>query len=1464
MIRAKVHGIGIRALRGVAWLFFSILLLPQLAQANAAPVAQDDEVSTGASAPILIEVLANDSDPDNDPIRLISGSPVSNGPTNGSATRLNDTIIRYTPNAGFRGLEQFRYRMTDGVADASAWVSVHVDNRPPVAVGDFSDIDAATTVDIDVLANDSDPDGDPVQRIESAATPQPTHGSVTWLSNAIARYTPAPGFTGNDSFRYYVTDGLGGEASALVFVNVSYANHPPVAVDDIGIVVDNGLPKQFNPLVNDSDPNGDPIRLDPNQPIIALPAHGTVAVIDDHTLEYTPDPAVSGTDTFEYRITDGAFTAVASVILNLGGNQPPVAVDDRRGTALETPLSVNVIANDWDPDGDAIRLTGGNPVVTPPANGTATRLSDTTIRYTPNPGFQGTDQFRYQVIDGLPGGTATAWVQIGVGNRAPIAMDDTATAPAGGSMVIEVVANDRDEDGDTLMLPLETNLPQPTHGARLRVNNTSFRYFPNAGFVGTDSFQYEVEDSWGARDVATVSITVSANQPPVAVGDQMFTETDRPVTRNVVANDSDPDGDPIALTGIVGMPTHGQATVVDSTSIRFEPDPGFTGNDSFTYEIADDNGATATAAVDVGIAAVPTPTVTGLTDSTPILKGERKIVIFQGTDFHGAEVGIATVAYEDGDPPRTFPDVELVGVSQSGTRLSVRVDARASGVEGFYNISIETPGGMTAGQVRVVGPEPVIDVWTPSEPVLGRVHVLQILGENLGGADVVPMHPGVRILDVDNGDSKSLSGLMFVSSSVSINEIDLRIDGLGGSTILPMEIQPEIPRASKHTEELPVRNAAPGEVVPSILLQEPISAFSPAELQSQLGFQPDDTPRSAITAEERASLRAGTFCFTARAVQGHSYEAIRFSLLDEIGDPLTIEAINALLPGQSLDFNSLTIALTGFIRFEFSYQFCSNGVSDLRICTTGGITGMVPAIGGWHFGFNYCFGGGGGFRTVLAGSGAINDHGYTSTNACVRASDAEPPGFPAGERRGTLSVDCCAHATIGLQSRGVVFDGTFVAQGPILNVEPICTPPPSGQFMIFLDVDDDNDFNVNTAVPLTELDDLPKYLPGTTTSGDSVPDLSQAPQRMKLVAAYVSMESGGARVVPPPAGITEVSFTLTETSAFEGVAGNWPTTNGSIAPDFHLGPGSGTSQITIPFGNDQTARVDFTANDYGGFTTLEATPDNGTSVETIRIPMDDGRNLLPDAGWKAFGRGLITADPRMVASDDLDLDPTAPAPNPARGRIGDGLSLFEEYRGFMVRGMHRRTDPSKKDLFLSSNILMSDIGYADNLPLTVHRVRGVDEGLNAEYDANHEINFNQANHGSGGNVPGYSLQKAVRAKNSTSTRSCVYGRAPQGDTTPNEADPVEVFVSQHNTMCMPSATPTQLGNELRRTLGHEVGHAIHICHRVVMENCSDMNEVGPNFSIMNSAVILSANGPNDFGSQYNNFDKAQIRLHINP
>src|SRR5262249_57223009 len=127
-------------------------------------------------------------------------------------------------------------------------------------------------------------------------------------------------------------------------------------------------------------------------------------------------------------------------------NQPPVANPDTASTDEDVAVSIAVLANDTDPDGDALTVTG----VTQGANGAVTINPNGTVTYTPAPHFFGTDSFTYDNSDG-EGGTATGTVTVTINhvNHPPVANPDAATVNEDGSVVIPVLANDTDPHGDS-------------------------------------------------------------------------------------------------------------------------------------------------------------------------------------------------------------------------------------------------------------------------------------------------------------------------------------------------------------------------------------------------------------------------------------------------------------------------------------------------------------------------------------------------------------------------------------------------------------------------------------------------------------------------------------------------------------------------------------------------------------------------------------------------------------------------------------------------------------------------------------------------------------------------------------------------------------------------------------------------------------------------------------------------------
>ena len=185
-------------------------------------------------------------------------------------------------------------------------------------------------------------------------------------------------------------------------------------------------------------------------------------------------------------------------------------------------------------------------------------------------------------------------------NRPPEAVDDAAATTAGQPVTIPVLANDSDPDGDPLTV---TGVTQPANGS-VQVNpNQSVTYTPFAGFTGTDTFTYTISDGRGGTATASVTVTVtqsSTNLPPVANNVAATTQQGQAVTIDVTANDSDPDGDPLTVTAVT-QPAHGSTSILSASTVRYTPEPGFHGTDTFGYQIGDGRGGTATAQVAVTV-----------------------------------------------------------------------------------------------------------------------------------------------------------------------------------------------------------------------------------------------------------------------------------------------------------------------------------------------------------------------------------------------------------------------------------------------------------------------------------------------------------------------------------------------------------------------------------------------------------------------------------------------------------------------------------------------------------------------------------------------------------------------------------------------------------------------------------------------------------------------------------------------
>jgi hypothetical protein len=532
----------------------------------------DSATVTEDSGANTVDVLANDTDPD-----AIGKSVASvTQPAHGGVTN-NTTDVSYTPNANYCGADSFTYTLNGG-STATVAVTVSCVDDLPTAVDDTATVlESSGANTVGVLANDTDPDGGPKS---IASVTQGTNGSVTNNSSDVS-YTPNAGYCGADSFTYT----LNGGSTATVSVTVTCVDDPPTAVNDSATVGEDSGANTVDVLNNDTDTDAGPKTV----ASVTQPTNGSV-VNNTTDVSYTPDANYCGPDSFTYTLNGGS-TATVSVTVTCV-DDPPTAVNDSATVGESSTANlIDVLNNDTDTDGGPKSVAS----VTQGTNGSVTN-NGTDVSYTPNASYCGPDSFTY-TLNG--GSTATVSITVTCINATPVAAAQSVNTDEDTPLLITLSGTDADDDNLTFSI-----VTTPSNGALGALSSppdctttantctVTVTYTPTANYNGPDSFTFKVNDGTVFSAPATVSITVnSVNDAPVA-DDEAFSGTSRAVgntslvvddptdaapdpagpqktvTGDILAGDTDADGDTLAVVG-------GTFATNDGGTVDLQPDGDF-------------------------------------------------------------------------------------------------------------------------------------------------------------------------------------------------------------------------------------------------------------------------------------------------------------------------------------------------------------------------------------------------------------------------------------------------------------------------------------------------------------------------------------------------------------------------------------------------------------------------------------------------------------------------------------------------------------------------------------------------------------------------------------------------------------------------------------------------------------------------------------------------------------------------
>ncbi|WP_236765718.1 Ig-like domain-containing protein [Acinetobacter junii] len=623
---------------------------------------------------------------------------------NGGTVTINaDGTLNYTPALNYVGDDVVTYTVTDSTGlstTGTLTVTVTaVNNDAPITAPDTATTAEDTLLaNINVLANDSDPDAGDVLTVTSAVSAN--GGTVTINADGTLNYTPALNYVGDDVVTYTVTDSTGLSTTGTLTVTVTAVNNDaPITAPDTATTAEDTLLANINVLANDSDPDaGDVLTV-----TSAVSANGgTVTINADGTLNYTPALNYVGDDVVTYTVTDAAGQTTTSTITVTvtGVNDVPVATPTTATTNEDTAVTLTPSVTDPDA-GDVLTVTSAVSA----NGGTVTINADGTLNYTPALNYVGDDVVTYTVTDAA-GQTTTSTITVTVTgvNDVPVATPTTATTNEDTAVTLTPSVTDPDA-GDVLTVTSAVS----ANGGTVTINaDGTLNYTPALNYVGDDVVTYTVTDAAGQTTTSTITVTVTGvNDAPVATPTTATTNEDTAVTLTPSVTDPDA-GDVLTVTSAVSA-NGGTVTINADGTLNYTPALNYVGDDVVTYTVTDSTGLTTTGTLTV--------TVTAVNDA-PIAVDD---VVYVPKDI--SFTSTTSVLANDTDVDSPILTVQSFTIAGDTTVYNVGQTATITGVGTF---TMDTTGNYTFTPiVNYSGPVPLV-TYTVTDGTLTDTGVLSL------------------------------------------------------------------------------------------------------------------------------------------------------------------------------------------------------------------------------------------------------------------------------------------------------------------------------------------------------------------------------------------------------------------------------------------------------------------------------------------------------------------------------------------------------------------------------------------------------------------------------------------------------------------------------------------------------------------------------------------------------------------